>query len=86
MMSVSRTRRPGSCSGAICCEGPNAEVATLLHKNQSSMRPRERRSRKANSESLDEAGDAAHVHIKRVARAKRREPLLIRRAADQFRS
>ena len=46
------------------------------------MRPGERRSRKANSESLDEAGNAAHVHIKRVARAKRCEPLRIRRAAD----
>jgi hypothetical protein len=31
-----------------------------------------RRSRKANSESLDEAGDATHVHIKLITPAKRR--------------
>jgi hypothetical protein len=61
---------------------PNPEIVTLLHKKQSSMRPWERRSRKANPEPLDEAGNAAHVHVKRVARAKRREPLRIRRAAD----
>ena len=44
------------------------------------MRPGERRSRKANFESLDEAGNTAHVHIKRVARTKYREPLRIRRS------
>ena len=36
----------------------------LLFKKQSSMRPGERRSRKANPELLDKVGDAAQVHIK----------------------
>src|ERR1700733_1922746 len=61
---------------------PNPEAVTLPLKRQSSMRPGERRSRKANFESLDESGNTAHVHIKRVARTKYREPLRIRRAAD----
>ncbi len=40
---------------------------------------------KANSEPLDQAGDAAHVHIKVVLRPKRREPLRIGGPAQQLR-
>ena len=52
---------------------PNPEVAT----KSSSMRHRRRSSRKANSEALDKARNAAHVHVELIACAERREPLRI---------
>ena len=48
--------------------------------------PLGRPSRKSNSESLDEAGNAAQIHIKLVTRAKRRKPLWIRSTVEQLRS
>src|SRR5579859_479288 len=48
------------------------------------MRRLRRTSRKANPEALDKAGNAAHVHVERIAFAQRCEPLRIRGSTDQL--
>lgn len=73
---TSAAQEPGRSN----CSKP--EVLTLLAKKQTSARRLGRPARKANSESLDEAGNAAQVHIKLVTRAKRREPLWIRSTVE----
>jgi hypothetical protein len=52
--------------------------ATLPVMSAKSMRGWRPCSRKANPEAFDKARNAAHVHVERVARAERREPLRIR--------
>jgi hypothetical protein len=71
-------------SGVVAIDFNDRAISQFI--NAKSMRRWRRCSRKANPEALDKAGNAAHVHVERVARAERREPLRIRGAADQLRS
>src|SRR5579863_10296631 len=45
-----------------------------------------RPAREANLEAFDNFGNAAHIHVERVARAERDEALLVGRAAGQHRA